>query len=502
MEQLERGVWHITREYSGIAEAGGVKDVVAGLAQNLAQINVPSTVVIPCYGFIDLNVLGAVRQTETFSLNLPAGNEASAPEPEEIWIHQCEKKNVRLFLISSNRIRAKQAVYTYTAEDERHDPSKKQGEGHWDAHHINCTLQRSALELARLRGEAPALFHCHDGHAALLPVMMRVKRRYTSFFAGTDALITIHNAGWGYHQEIYDTVFAGQLSDLPQNVLTRGLLRGTVDPLLLGALYARVNTVSRGYAEEIMHLDWMTPGQTGDQTGGLGTAFRERGITLSGHSNGIDTDNFDPRYPARSGLDHAFDPRSSDLEGKELCRSGLLQKLHRCCGSLGRVSVHGSLALGDAWPKGPRPVLYTFIGRFADQKGIDLLLQVLPGLINSTDPLQFLILGTGSPQLEQELVRLSRKKSSAGKLVVLIGFDGLLAKEIYSAGDFFLVPSRFEPCGLSDLYAQLMGNLPVVHHVGGLKKVKDGLTGYSYREHSTCALAATIRRSWRDYGRC
>ena len=113
--------------------------------------------------------------------------------------------------------------------------------------------------------------------------------------------------------------------------------------------------------------------------------------------------------------------------------------------------------------------------------------------------MRFLILGQGSAGLEQKLIDLAGEPAARGRLQLLLGFVPQAARAVFAAGDFFLIPSLFEPCGLTDFYAQLMGNLPVVHLVGGLTKVRDGETGFGYVEHSADALAGAIERSRRVF---
>jgi starch synthase len=138
--------------------------------------------------------------------------------------------------------------------------------------------------------------------------------------------------------------------------------------------------------------------------------------------------------------------------------------------------------------------LYTFIGRVTEQKGVDVLIRALE-LLPAAARLQVLVLGSGDPTIEKELVRVSRGRNKRFRLCYLRGYDPLLANRIYAAGDFFLIPSLYEPCGLTDYIAQLLGNLPIVHLVGGLVKVVDGETGFGYRPHTPAALAETMERA-------
>jgi starch synthase len=130
---------------------------------------------------------------------------------------------------------------------------------------------------------------------------------------------------------------------------------------------------------------------------------------------------------------------------------------------------------------------------------VDILVTALDQLLQIDKEFQVLVLGTGARDLEQRLIRLTKKKENKGRACLLLGHDPLLANQIYAAGDFFLIPSRYEPCGLTDYMAQLAGNLPVVHHVGGLVKVEDGVTGFAFRDYSSDALTTAMIRAIRCY---
>jgi starch synthase len=514
---LEAGIWHVSREYAGIAEAGGLKDVVTGLSTAQARLGIPVAAVLPCYGFLDPKALRAESLPLRLSLELPSGYEASDPVREPVQVLRFRRDGVQIFLLKSARTSGKRAVYTYTVEDELENQHRRRGTGHWDAHHLNLTLQRGALELARSYRalgwkRPPALFHCHDGHSAFLPALLRRSARYRWRLRRCRALITVHNAGWGYHQEIHDLEFARQLTGLPAEVLRLGLLQGTVDPLVLGPRFALVNTVSEQYALEI------GSGQLDELTGGLGRAYREAGVRILGITNGIDPRPYDPRQPEQAGLPFGFDPSRGDWDGKRLCRKHLLEELAQGIAErperpeflrsgrsasarlfpqdseLAGLRCYGSIKEGSA-------PLFTFVGRLTGQKGVDVLAEAISRLLGRRAALRFLFLGQGEQQFEDRLIELARGPAGSGRVCLLIGYNPVAAKLSFAAGDFFLVPSRYEPCGLTDLYAQMMGNLPIVHGVGGLVKVKHGENGYSYREHSAEALSAAILQALEDYRR-
>ena len=192
MSHLQGGVWHISREYEGLAEAGGVKDVVAGLASSLHSSGVGVTVVLPRYGFIDLDELDAIKLPFRLHLPLPAENRASASVAREVEIYEIKRQGIRIFLLDSAHTRDKGAVYTYTETEERKEPERRKGSGHWDAHHLNLTLQLGALELALYltggsAGSIPEVFHCHDGHTALLPAIMREQETFRKKFTRSES---------------------------------------------------------------------------------------------------------------------------------------------------------------------------------------------------------------------------------------------------------------------------------------------------------------------------
>ncbi|MFH1019435.1 MAG: glycosyltransferase, partial [Pseudomonadota bacterium] len=114
---------------------------------------------------------------------------------------------------------------------------------------------------------------------------------------------------------------------------------------------------------------------------------------------------------------------------------------------------------------------------------------------------QVLIQGSGSKEIETALAGLAATPKNQGRICLLRGYDQQLANRIYAAGDFFLIPSRYEPCGLTDYIAQLYGNLPIVHHIGGLVKVQDGKTGFSYPEHTSAALTDAMRTALQTFRR-
>ncbi|HET6452327.1 MAG TPA: glycogen/starch synthase, partial [Spirochaetia bacterium] len=156
-------VWHVAREYAGLAEAGGVKDVVRGLAEAQARAGLAPVVVLPRYGFMRMEDL-ARSPVASFTVSLPDHDRGNQFFPEPVQVQEALVAGVRLLLVESPRYSALRDVYTYTPEDERENHWKKKGTGHWDTHQLNVLLQRAVLETALALGSAPDVLHCHDGH--------------------------------------------------------------------------------------------------------------------------------------------------------------------------------------------------------------------------------------------------------------------------------------------------------------------------------------------------
>ena len=485
----------VSREYDGLAGAGGVKDVCRQLAESLAGGgHCRVRVVLPRYGFMDAGALGFAplelpaapclarlggRTDDSYEIDMDYAREQRR---EKVTVWQAVRKGVTIYLVEAERFADKMGVYTYTAAEEERQPWQRRGAGHLDYFAMNILLQKAALGLMCIQGERPDVIHCQDGHAAVLPAMVRELEGYRHFFRGTGLVVTIHNAGIGYHQEVADLPFARAVTGLPDGVVQDSLLGGAFDPFIASSGYAVMNTVSEQYARELQE----TPEDA--RTGWLGHQLFRRGVTLAGITNGINPRDFDPSRGKQLGLPVGFDPARGRLNGKKVCKENLLRSLGRRK-KWSRVTQLGRLAMHPDQP------LLTFIGRLTPQKGVDMLIDGMEKLLAADREFQLLVLGSGNQELEQRLAELTGGKDTAGRVCFLRGYDQDLALQIYAAGDFFLIPSLYEPCGLTDYIAQLFGNLPIVHAVGGLVKVIDGETGFSYADHSADAMTETVRRA-------
>lgn len=483
----------LTREYGELAGAGGVKDVAAQLSRALTRWPARKvSVVLPLYGFIEPESHGfsllvdphTPEEELEYQVDM---NYVGEERREALRVWHGTVGRVNLYLLDSSRFQEKGDVYTYTGEDERNTPWQKQGDGHFDYFAMNLLLQKGALHLMVLLQQKPDVIHCHDGHTAVLPAIIHENLWLRSYFRNTGCVVTIHNAGRGYHQEVADLPFAHAITGLPWQVIMKSRLQGSFDPLVAAGHYAVMNTVSENYAIELQEtLD-------DEMTGWLGHHLKDMGVKLEGITNGIDPADFNPAKTTGLGGDCSFNPLDdSTMKGKDQSKKILTQHLSTL-GNLEGVEQHGVLEKGNSGP------LFTFIGRLSEQKGVDILLGAIEVLFERHHNCQVVILGNGGVDIESELAAVTGRDECKGLVSFLCGYSPNLANRLYSAGDFFLIPSRYEPCGLTDFIAQLFGNLPIVHYVGGLVKVVDGETGFSYTDNSPTALARAMERAMEIY---
>ncbi len=485
-------VWMLAREYRGLAGAGGVQDVVRDLSEAIVRSGSSVRVIMPRYGFMKPEELGFTRLDISFEVDM---NYTEEERREEVSFWTNRMDGVEILLIEAWRFAEKNDIYTYTAEDEALNPDNKRGTGHYDYFAMNILHQKASLCLALATDSRPDIIHCQDGHTASVPAMMREIEGFRQFFVPVSAVVTIHNAGVGYHQEVADLHFAKANTGLPQHVIYSSLLHGAFDPFLAGAAYCPVNTVSENYARELQEteLDAMT--------GWLGHALLERGITLQGITNGINPSEFDPRRPDDLGIPAAFDPSTGDLAGKEQCKAYLIRLLSAEKGedeprfNTRQEQYKGVTLFGGLDAAARNQPLVTVVGRFSDQKGLDIFAQALEGPLSAAGDFSVTVIGSGKRELENYFAYIADLPAFKGRFAYLSGYSSSLANLVYAAGDFFVMPSRYEPCGLTDFIAQLMGNLPVVRATGGLVKVKDGFNGFSFVEPDSHALALTLRRA-------
>ncbi|MCK4507546.1 MAG: glycogen synthase, partial [Desulfuromonadales bacterium] len=325
-----------------------------------------------------------------------------------------------------------------------------------------------ALELVRQIKFVPDVIHAHDWQAGLIPVYLHQQRGHDSFFANTRTLFTIHNLG-------YQGVFpeeTGRALGLDDALLTSDGLEyhGQISLLKGGIRYAdQINTVSPTYCQEI---------QTTECGIGLDGLLRSRADQLHGLLNGLDGQLWSPAND--QSLAHNYTP--DELSGKIACKQELQQEL--------------GLQLSSETP------IVAMVTRLDAQKGIDLVLESWDKLMSRD--LQLVILGTGNPDFEHRLAEAA--SFYPGQVSVQLRFNDTLSRRIYAGSDMFLMPSRYEPCGLGQLIALRYGAVPLVHATGGLvdtivdpQASADLANGFLFHEYRLGSMLECLDRALTAY---
>lgn len=323
-------------------------------------------------------------------------------------------------------------------------------------------FSRAVLEATKILG-VPDVFHCHDWQTALIPVLLRSQYIEDPSFNAAASVFTIHNIG-------YQGVFPPDilpLIDLSWDLFTILKMEffGQVNFLKGGLVYADfVNTVSRKYSHEI---------QTAEFGFGLDGVLRDRSGTVTGILNGVDYDEWSPEKDKYITASYS----ASDLSGKAKCKQDLLQ----------------AFSLADS----KLPVL-GIISRFAAQKGFDLIAQIMERL--AREEIVVTVLGSGDKHYEEMFVSLSKRYPK--KIAVKVAYDNALAHKIEAGADMFLMPSRYEPCGLNQIYSLRYGTVPVVRATGGLDDTIESWdartgrgTGFKFTDYNGEALLLSIKEA-------
>jgi starch synthase len=437
----------IASECVPFAKTGGLADVVGALPRALTNLGHRVDVVIPRYRGI---TAGALAGRVAVSLE---GRLVDAD------VYATDDRGVRFVFIDRPEYFDRAQLYGIGNDDYPDNPARF------------ALLNRAALEWAASSGEPYDVVHAHDWQAGIAPVLLAREFRATDAFRHAAAVFTIHNLAY---QGVFDAGW------LPRLGLARELMHvdaleywGRISFLKAGIVFSRlITTVSPQYAKEI---------QTPPFGFGFDGILRSRTGDLIGILNGIDYDQWDPgrdRY-----LPVPYD--ATHLEGKDAAKRLVLETF--------------GLPTDDEVRQRP---LVAMISRLVDQKGFDLLSEIaqkLPSLGAS-----FVLLGTGEPRYEDLWRTLAQRYPD--RIGARIGFDEALAHRIEAGADVFLMPSRFEPCGLNQMYSLRYGTVPVVRATGGLYDTVRNFdpatgagTGFTFEPYSALALLQTLQSALRTY---
>lgn len=461
----EKKLWIVSREYAGIAEAGGLKNVVKALAENASEEKIAVCVFMPKYP------QGKLEGEKTLSIDVPFNNKKY---PTEYF--EADMNGVHFVLIQNEFYSSKQGIYTYTEREATacNDGCIKKGTAYADTDKMNLSFQFAILEYAKklTKEDIPNVLHCHDAHSAFLPALIENDVLAKTLFDKTTFFLTIHNAGDAYRQQLWNMDYAFEMTGISKNLLETACVENGIEPFLLSAKYARLTTVSPCYAKELKDLEYSPFSYN------FSKALKEKNIDIIGITNGIDYKSYDPKNTSLSKLTFAYNPLKADYVGKYENRKFFLEKLkektHDTNKSFDNLNFYGSLAESSE-----KLLYFAYHGRIVHQKGIDILLKTIQNISNTNKNLRFLIMGQGTADYEAECIRFS--EVFKGQLIYFKGYNKKIARFVTAISDFILLPSLFEPCGLEDFISQVYATIPIAHAIGGLKKIIDGETGFLFK---------------------
>ncbi len=424
----------VASEATPFVKTGGLADVVGSLPPELKALGLEVAVVLPWY-----------REAK-------AGRSRCVIEHAPVWLgpraclvrlHVSEARGVPFYLVECPELYDRNGLYAGP-------------DGEFPDNHVRfAVLARAALIVAR-RLFRPHIFHCHDWQAALVPLLLRTAFAQDPTFLGARTLLTIHNLGY---QGVFASWQLGQ-TGLNGDLFHPGCLEfyGDVN-LLKGGIVSSdaISTVSKGYAREIQTPDY------GFRLDGL---LRGRSGVLHGILNGVDYSVWNPETDPRIPFNYS----AADLSGKRACKAELLRSAGLPASALERPLVG-------------------IVSRFASQKGFDLLEQAAGDLVSAD--LSLVALGAGEARYEALFRDLAARYPD--RFAVRIAYDEDMAHWIEAGSDIFLMPSRYEPCGLNQIYSLRYGTVPVVRATGGLDDTIDSSTGFKFEGYSAAAMAGALR---------
>jgi starch synthase len=426
----------VASEATPYAKTGGLADVIGALPHALADKGHDVAVVLPLYRSAQPKLTTATRVYDALTLWMSKTRSYAAS------IRAQSDRGVRFYFVDVPELFDRPALYGEAGKD------------YPDNHVRFAALCRGALAVARSLFR-PEILHGHDWQAGLIGPYIASTFRTDPTFLGMRSVFTIHNLG-------YQGIYAREALDeigLPRDMFHPARMEfwGNLSFLKAGIVYAdAITTVSRGYAREI---------QTPEYGFGMEGLLQTRADRLTGILNGVDYGEWSPETDPYIAAPFSVD----DLSGKRACKADLLRTF--------------GLPDDDL----DRPVI-GIVSRFASQKGFDLIEETAPQLLKRDVALT--VLGTGEPQYEELMRRLAGQ--FPGKVGVRVEFSNEVAHKVEAGADIFLMPSRYEPCGLNQIYSLRYGTVPVVRATGGLDDTIDESTGFKFAGYDGGALSGAL----------
>jgi starch synthase len=424
-------------------KTGGLADVIGALPKALKAAGVDVRVILPKYrGIPDKFTAQMEHLTEVY---VPIGW-----RKQYCGIERIIYEGIPVYFIDNEYYFGRDGIYGYMDDGERF-----------------AFYNRAVLECLPAIDFQPDVLHCHDWHAAVIPMLLQGHYRHNPFYSEMRSVFTIHNL---LYQGVFPYEVLGELLGLDSSYFGSVEYYGNVNFLKGGIVFSdRVTTVSPTYSEEI---------RTPYYGYGLDVLLNARSDVLSGIVNGIDTKSYNP---------------ATDSSLVTRYRSNLTKKTEN------KVALQEELGL----PVDANIPMVAMVTRLVDSKGLDLLTRVLDELLYHDD-IQFVLLGTGDESYERWFKEAAWRYPT--KLSSQILFNDALSRKIYAASDIFLMPSKFEPCGISQLLALRYGSIPVVRETGGLNDTVHAYNeetgegnGFTFSNYNAHDMMFTLRRALSFY---
>ncbi|MDD5039531.1 MAG: glycogen/starch synthase [Patescibacteria group bacterium] len=446
-----RKVLFIASELTPLAKVGGLADVVGALPKALAALGIDVRIAIPKYGVIDDKKYATKKIASGITVPFNGKKELVT-----VFETALPSSTVPVYLIENKRYLGENGIYFETLQ--LADSAQREIERF-------TFFARSSLAMFPALSWKPDIIHCHDWHVGILPLLMKLLAKTDSLYRSIKTLFTIHNLEF---QGLFDSriVMEGlgiSTKDCPSLLMRNDGKINLVQQAIAASDF--INAVSPTYRNEIL---------TPEFGAGLEKDLQGREHELAGILNGIDADRFNPATDPYIVKNFSAD----DLAGKRQC------KLH--------VQKRCGLPERDDIP------LIGIVSRITDQKGFDLVYDAIKTTLHNNT--QLAILGTGDPKLEELMESLESKHPH--NVSSNIEFNAALAQQIYAGSDIFLMPSRFEPCGLGQMIAMRYGTVPVVRATGGLRdsvadynNASGAGDGFVFEEYKSSALKKALQRA-------
>lgn len=436
-----KNILFVASECVPFIKTGGLADVVGALPKELDKSQYDVRVVIPDYTCIPAKYRNEFHYIHHFYMDLgKLGN-------VYVGIMSYQLNGITYYFIDNEHYFSDPTPY---------------GDLHWDIEKF-CYFSKAALSILPVIDFHPDVIHCHDWQAAMVPVFLHSMFKGNPFYHNIRTVMTIHNLKF---QGVWDIPTFELYTNLPKDVFTPGRMEFKKDANMLkgGLVYAdRITTVSRSYAEEIKIPYY------GEGLDGL---LRAKAGTLSGIVNGIDYDLYNPSTDKKLTANYGVaDFKKGKAENK--------------------VKLQEELGM----PQDKDVMMLAMITRLTDQKGLDLVAHVMERLLQSS--VQLVVIGTGDPKYEGMFRHYEWTRK--GTVSANIYFNEERAHKLYAAADAMLMPSRFEPCGLTQLISMRYGALPIVRETGGLRDTVEPYntfeqtgTGFSFSNYNADEMLDSI----------